>query len=64
MKEYAAAVDSVSVCLSKGLGVPVGSSSPGARLRRPGAKDEEKMLGADAPGRGAGGGGLTRSTIT
>jgi threonine aldolase len=45
MKEYAAAVDSVSVCLSKGLGAPVGSLLSGTREFVARARKTRKMLG-------------------
>lgn len=45
MKEFAAAVDSVSVCLSKGLGAPVGSLVAGSREFIARARKTRKMLG-------------------
>lgn len=45
MREYAEAVDSVSVCLSKGLGAPVGSLVSGTREFVQRARKTRKMLG-------------------
>ncbi|MFH1681897.1 MAG: low-specificity L-threonine aldolase [Candidatus Eisenbacteria bacterium] len=45
MAEYAASVDSVSVCLSKGLGAPVGSLVSGTKEFVARARKTRKMLG-------------------